>query len=171
VSGVTFIMSPVDLNESTNSVDSDGSWDGTENLKSDLQSIANLVNKLKNFKPETIKTPVKKKRGRPAKSKSSSPPNSASTGASTQPMVSSEQSLDTIPEILGKICNLNIQILDKLESLQSENRSLRRDLESIIPTSEQPSNNQHPSTAPIPARSSITSNTRIDAISSRLDQL
>ena len=50
--------------ESTSSVESLE----TDSLHSELQSIQDIVSTLKNFKPEKVNTPVKRKRGRPAKS-------------------------------------------------------------------------------------------------------
>jgi len=132
------------------STDSGGSGESEVNdsLRDELKSISDIVSKLKNFKPETISTPVKKGKGRPKSA--------------------SKKDIDSITDIIGKICDLNCRILDKVDKLENRNKLLNEELSNTI-TPKVPTSSERPTpTRKYPPSFNCT---KIEEINSRLDHV
>jgi len=142
-------MSAGELNSSSDSIDSTESEVGNS-LRSELKSISDIVKKLKNFKPETVSTPVKKGKGRPK--------------------AASQQDLESISSVLKQICDFNYRILDKVDQLESSNRILREKLTNNLPTPNKEPTHPQPSTS-TRAQPLYGQNNRIESINSRLDHV
>jgi len=142
-------MPDVDLNSS---LESSSSMDhSADDLHSKLKSIVDTVKILKNFKPEEVKLPIKKLRGRPPATSKTGGCNSGPTTAnppSDKPEPSGSSipcpNLTSISEILQRICEFNLQILKKLDCLQEENQELKIKLanQSSIPVATSPHSTQ-----------------------------
>jgi len=139
-----------------------------DSIKDEAKQIADLVAKLKNFKPEATATPVKRNRGRPKKA--SLEQKSLTVDNPTGSGTNHTSELPSIILILEKICTFNELFIKRLDFLRGENRLLKEETNRISSSTSNYPPVTHTDYHTSSSTKAETAN-KFDQIDTRLDQI